>query len=86
MCGRILSSVDREHGGIQGAEFDHKDGDPSNGHISNWQLLCLTCHEAKTAIQMHGPIPADPEAWKQHAKFNPPSQTTEYPAQFRREA
>eukprot|EP00964_Phaeocystis_antarctica_P084787 scaffold53473_cov98-Phaeocystis_antarctica.AAC.1 len=51
VCACPLSAVERPGGGRQGAEFDHRDGDPSNGHITNFQLLCLTCHEAKTAIQ-----------------------------------
>ena len=51
VCACPLSAVERSGGGRQGAEFDHRDGDPSNGHITNFQLLCLTCHEAKTAIQ-----------------------------------
>jgi len=29
-------------------EFDHKDGDRSNNHISNCELLCPNCHAKKT--------------------------------------
>jgi len=29
-------------------EFHHKDGDPSNNHISNCKLLCPNCHAKKT--------------------------------------
>ena len=29
-------------------DFHHKDGDPSNNHISNCKLLCPNCHAKKT--------------------------------------
>jgi len=29
-------------------DFHHKDGDPSNNHISNCKLLCPDCHAEKT--------------------------------------
>ena len=80
VCGRHLSGVDREHGGVQGAEFDHRDGDPRNGHITNWQLLCLFCHEAKTKIQaLEGQVPvADADAWRSSARWNPQTSAVEY--------
>ena len=80
VCGLQLSLVLRPGGGPQGAEFDHRDANRSNGHISNWSLLCLTCHEAKTAIQLtEGVVPVpDPEAWRQHATYNAQSKTTEW--------
>ena len=85
VCACPLSAVERPGGGRQGAEFDHRDGDPSNGHITNFQLLCLTCHEAKTAIQRAEecvPVP-DPEAWRAYAVYNPVNGITEYPERFK---
>ena len=38
-------------GGPFGAALDHRDGDCSNGHISNFWWVCLSCHAAKTAIE-----------------------------------
>ena len=80
VCGQRLSSVLRPGGGPQGAEFDHRDGNRSNGHISNWSMLCLTCHEAKTAIQAaEGVVPVPcPWAWMQHARYNDSTKTTEF--------
>lgn len=84
VCGCPLSVVERPGGGRQGAEFDHRDGDPRNGHILNFALLCLTCHAAKTAIQRaEGCVPvADPEAWRALAVYNPLNGITEYPERF----
>ena len=85
VCGCPLSAVERPGGGRQGAEFDHRDGDPCNGHITNYQLLCLTCHAAKTAIQRaEDCVPvADPEAWRALAVYNPLNGITEYPERFK---
>ena len=85
VCGCPLSAAERPCGGRQGAEFDHRDGDPCNGHVTNYQLLCLTCHAAKTAIQRaEGCVPvADPEAWRALAVYNPQNGITEYPERFK---
>lgn len=37
-CGKILNIV----------EYDHKDGDRTNNHVSNCQALCPTCHGIKS--------------------------------------
>ncbi len=34
---------------LRAREFDHKDGDRSNNHISNCQALCPDCHVLKTS-------------------------------------
>ena len=85
VCSCPLSAVERPGGGRQGAEFDHRDGDPCNGHVTNYQLLCLTCHAAKTAIQRaEDCVPvADPEAWRALAVYNPLNGITEYPERFK---
>jgi len=46
--------------GESGEEIDHISGD--SNEPSNLQLLCRSCHHARTALQM-GPASAEQEAW-----------------------
>ena len=60
-CECELSAVTHDH------EFDHRDGNRSNGARDNTWILCVPCHAAKTATEAgwrlfrFGPLPCD--AW-----------------------
>ena len=80
VCGRPLSSVNKTFRGSWrgqtwqhpsrpwGAELDHIDGDRSNGHISNFEWLCINCHQAKTRCQRKFGTSV---AWRPLVAFNP---------------